>query len=54
MNQWNQLQVHRESINGYLRLNGQRVTGSSALGATQLNLDTDMYLGGGVQGVSDK
>ena len=54
MNQWNQLQVHREGVNGYLVLNGRRVTGSSALGASQLNLDTDMYLGGGVQGVSEK
>jgi len=54
MNQWNQLQVHREGVNGYLVLNGRRVTGSSATGASQLNLDTDMYLGGGVQGVSEK
>lgn len=54
MNQWNQLQVYREGINGYLVLNGRRVTGNSASGASQLNLDTDMYLGGGVQGVSGK
>ena len=54
MNQWNQLQVYRNGINGYLVLNGRRLTGSSALGASQLNLDTNMYLGGGVKGVSEK
>ena len=54
MNQWHQLQVYRNGISGYLVLNGRRVDGSSASGASQLNLDTDMYLGGGVQGVSDK
>lgn len=54
MNQWHQLQVYRNGINGYLVLNGQRVSGFSAAGASQLNLDTEMYLGGGVQGVSQK
>ena len=54
MNQWNQLQIYRNGINGYLVLNGQRVSGFSASGASQLNLDTDMYLGGGVEGVSQK
>lgn len=54
MNQWNQLQVYRKGIDGYLVLNGLRVNGLSASGASQLNLDTDMYLGGGVEGVSEK
>ena len=54
MNQWHQLQVYRNGINGYLVLNGQRVSGFSAAGASQWNLDTEMYLGGGVQGVSQK
>ena len=54
MNQWNQLQVHREGIKGYLVLNGRRLTGSSKAGLTQLNLRTYMYLGGGVQGVPEK
>lgn len=54
MNQWNQLQVYRKGIDGYLVLNGLRVNGLSPSGASQLNLDTDMYLGGGVEGVSEK
>lgn len=54
MNQWYQLQVHIQGINGYLVLNGERVNGLSKKGATQLNLNTNMYLGGGVQDVSVK
>ena len=32
---------------GYLEVNGVRVNGSSPAGLSHLNLDTNMYLGGG-------
>ena len=53
MNQWNQLRAHRDGINGYIELDGVRVSGASPTGLSHLNLDTDMYLGG-VEGVSQR
>ena len=52
INQWNRLQVYRNGISGYIVLNGVRVNGASPPGLSQLNLDTDMYLGGGGEKVS--
>ena len=46
--QWNKLRAYRNGINGYLEVNGVRVNGSSKPGASQLNLDMEMYLGGTV------
>ena len=46
MNEWNKLRVHRNGIAGYIELNGQRVSGQSKEGLTQLNLNRNMYLGG--------
>ena len=48
INQWNKLRAYRNGINGYLEVNGVRVNGSSKPGASQLNLDMEMYLGGTV------
>ena len=48
INQWNKLRAYRNGINGYLEVNGVRVNGSSKPGASQLNLDMEMYLGGAV------
>ena len=46
MNKWNMLRVHRDGIQGYLELNGERVSGKAKEGLTQLNLDQNMFLGG--------
>ena len=48
MTEWNKLRAYRNGINGYLEVNGVRVNGSSKPGASQLNLDRKLYLGGTV------
>ena len=48
INGWNKLRAYRNGINGSLEVNGVKVNGSSEPGASQLNLDVEMYLGGTV------
>ena len=50
LNAWNQLRVNRDGINGYIELNGRRVSGSSLSGLSQLDINRDMFLGGIVGG----
>ena len=48
INAWNKLRAYRNGINGSLEVNGVKINGSSKPGASQLNLDLEMYLGGTV------
>ena len=48
INQWNKLRAYRNGINGSLEVNGVKVNGFSKPGASQLNLNMEMYLGGTV------
>ncbi|XP_068755938.1 agrin-like [Montipora capricornis] len=54
INQWNRIRAYRNGVLGYLEVNGKGVNDSSPAGLSQLNLDTDLYLGGGVEGFSAK
>lgn len=54
INEWNMIRAYRNGIMGYLEVNGIRVAGSSPKGLSKLNLDTDMYLGGGVESESSR